>query len=126
MKSMQNTKFNLYENEEVKVQLVEYSKTTQKMCMAFIQFGRERLVSHRESSNQSLKKRLLQHYSRCHNEKLKAWINSSHQLWFGVEPVTNMGSIDAKERNRIKKYAPLTNELLRKRENQYGTNTSSI
>lgn len=79
-----------------------------------------------KAQNQSLKKRLLQHYSRCHNEKLKAWINSSHQLWFGVEPVTNMGSIDAKERNRIKKYAPLTNELLRKRENQYGTNTSSI
>ena len=50
-----------------------------------------------KAQNQSLKKRLLQHYSRCHNEKLKAWINSAHQLWFGVEPVTNMGSIDAKE-----------------------------
>tara|TARA_Y100001954_G_C15631776_1_gene513072 strand:- start:144 stop:491 length:348 start_codon:yes stop_codon:yes gene_type:complete len=79
-----------------------------------------------KAENQSLKKRLTQHYSRCHNEKLKAWINSSHQLWFGIEPVTNLEAIDAKERNRIKKYAPLTNELLRKRENQYGANNSSI
>ena len=73
-----------------------------------------------KAEKQSLRKRLLQHYNKSHNEKLSAWIKSSHPLWFSVETVSNLTSIDAKERNRIKMYAPLTNINLKKKESQYG------
>ena len=57
-----------------------------------------------KAEKQSIKTRIIQHYSRCHNEKLKAWINSTHKLWFAFEIITNLKSIDARERKRIKKY----------------------
>ncbi len=79
-----------------------------------------------QAKQQSLQSRLRQHYNGSHNEKLNAWIKSSHPLWFTVEPTNNIQGIDAKERNRIKKYAPLTNKLLLKKEYQYGHYSSSF
>ena len=79
-----------------------------------------------KAEKQSLRKRLLQHYHRSHNDKLSAWIKSSHPLWFSYEKVNNLTSIDAKERNRVKKYAPLTNINLRKKEYQYGDKSPSL
>ena len=79
-----------------------------------------------KAEKQSLRVLLLQHYHRSHNDQLNAWIKSSHQLWFTIEPVKNLNSIDAKERNRIKNYAPLTNVKLTKKENQYGNQLTSV
>ena len=79
-----------------------------------------------QAKHQSLQSRLRQHYNGSHNGKLNAWIKSSHPLWFCVEPTKNIQAIDAKERNRIKKYAPLTNKLLLKKEYQYGHYSSSF
>lgn len=70
---------------------------------------------------QSLRSRLIQHYTGSHNEKLAAWIGSSHPLFFAFEIVCNLSAINAKERNRIKSFAPITNKLLNKKEYQYGT-----
>ena len=63
---------------------------------------------------------MLQHYRGSHNNKLNAWIKSSHPLWISFETVSNLKSIDSKERNRIKRFAPLTNDKLKKKESQYG------
>ena len=73
-----------------------------------------------KATEQSLQARLLTHYRKSHNEKLNAWINSSTPLCFSFEAMKNIGSIDARERNRIKQFAPITNKLLLKKEHQYG------
>ena len=73
-----------------------------------------------QAKKQSLQARLLKHYDKSHNEKLNNWIRSSYPLWFTVEPIDNIDTIDAKERTRIKRYAPLTNLKLQKKEYQYG------
>ena len=79
-----------------------------------------------KAEHQSLRSRLIQHYTGSHNERLATWINSSHPLWFSTEIVKNMSAINAKERNRIKTFAPLANKLLKKKESQYGHTSSSI
>lgn len=73
-----------------------------------------------KTEKQSIKQRLLQHYTNSHNEKLYGWVQSSYTLWFSFETVSNVDSIDAKERNRVKRYAPVANKHLRKKEHQYG------
>jgi len=79
-----------------------------------------------KAEKQSIRERLLQHYAGSHNDKLDAWLASSHQLWFAYESVENISAINAKERNRIKNFAPLTNKVLQKKEYQYGLNSSCI
>lgn len=79
-----------------------------------------------QARNQSFRERLQQHYNGSHNEKLQAWIQSSHELWYTLESVENPTSIDAKERNRIKRLSPITNKQLRKKESQYGHKLTSL
>jgi excinuclease UvrABC nuclease subunit len=57
----------------------------------------------------TLNRRLHDHYLRSHNEHLRLWINSSCTLIFQYETVRNILAIPAKERNRIRQLAPLTN-----------------
>ena len=64
----------------------------------------------------SLRKRLYQHYLASHNDGLRMWIRSSHRLEFQYEVVSDASAISAKERNRIKQLAPLTNRRLLKKE----------
>jgi len=73
-----------------------------------------------KAEKQSLRQRLFQHYNSSHNDELNKWIVSSHKLWFMYETVQNPVAINAKERNRVKSFAPLTNKLLQKKEFQYG------
>lgn len=79
-----------------------------------------------KAEKQSLRQRLIQHYCSSHNDELHSWIASSHQLWFTYETVRNTKAINAKERNRIKTFAPLTNKVLQKRDFYNGVNTSSF
>jgi len=79
-----------------------------------------------KAEKQSIRSRLQQHYSGSHNDKLDKWIKSSHPLWFSYESVANKTAIDAKERNRIKRFAPITNKVLLKKEAQYGQHVTSI
>ena len=79
-----------------------------------------------KAEKQSLRQRLLQHYKTSHNNDLYNWIISSHQLWFSYETVSNKKSINAKERNRIKRFAPITNKVLQKKEFQYGVNSPCL
>jgi predicted GIY-YIG superfamily endonuclease len=62
-----------------------------------------------QAKKQSIKDRLLQHYSGSHNDYLALWIKSTHGLFFSVEFIKNPAAIDAKERINIKLFAPLTN-----------------
>ena len=79
-----------------------------------------------KAERQSLRKRLLQHYDNEQNEKLERWIKSSHQLWFSYQVLNDSAIINARERNYIKKFSPLTNKLLQKKEEQYGLHTTSV
>jgi excinuclease UvrABC nuclease subunit len=79
-----------------------------------------------KAEKQSLRKRLLQHYSGSHNDKLTLWLNSSHEKWFSVEIVKNTMMIDVKERQSIKWYAPISNVKLLKKGSQYDNIISRI
>lgn len=59
---------------------------------------------------QSLRKRLLQHYTNCHNASLSLWLNSSHNIHFQYDTVQNNDAIDTKERRLIRKLSPKTNK----------------
>ena len=78
------------------------------------------------AKEQSIRVRLRQHYSGSHNDILDSWIKSSHPLWFHYESVENKKAIEAKERIRIKRFAPIANKILLKKENQYGQLTTSV
>ena len=78
------------------------------------------------AKEQSLRSRLYQHYSGSHNDILDKWIKSSHPLWFFYESVANNNAIEAKERDRIKRFAPIANKVLLKKERQYGKLITSL
>jgi len=65
-----------------------------------------------KAEKMTLHDRLKAHYNGSHNEDLKLWIKSSNAIEFSYETAANTGAIPAKERNRIKTLAPLTNKLL--------------
>jgi len=79
-----------------------------------------------QAKRQGIRNRLVQHYNKSHNDDLTRWINSSVQLYFEYEIVSNKIAIDAKERNRIKQFSPLTNKLLLKKEFDNGIITCGV
>lgn len=59
--------------------------------------------------DQSIRKRLRQHYYNCHNAALKSWINSSAALFFKYSEVNDKFFIPVIEDQLIEKYRPETN-----------------
>lgn len=64
-----------------------------------------------KAERQSIRTRLMQHYSESHNKDLKLWFESSIPIEFMYEAVSYVNAIPAKERNRIREYVPITNVI---------------
>ena len=62
-----------------------------------------------KTENQSLQKRLLDHYRDCHNFKLKKWILSHIHLKFRFLVIRDVSQIDFLERALIQDLNPLCN-----------------
>lgn len=79
-----------------------------------------------KAEKQSIKKRLLQHYSGSHNQYLSMWIASTHTLWFDYNVINNIHAINMHEKRKILQLAPLTNVMLIKKEKKNGKYTPSL
>lgn len=68
-----------------------------------------------ETTKQSLQKRLLNHYLKCHNNCLKNWINSRFNIYFNFEAINDSIIIKEKEEYLIKFWDPVCNIKGRKK-----------
>jgi len=62
-----------------------------------------------ETTLQSIRQRLLDHYSHCHNYCLKNWIKSSFTLYFNYQVIESVELIKIKEDSLIKFWDPVCN-----------------
>ena len=62
-----------------------------------------------KTENQSLQKRLFDHYRDCHNFKLKKWILSDIRLRFRFVIVEDVSLIDRIEKRLINELSPVCN-----------------
>ena len=62
-----------------------------------------------KTEDQSLQKRLFDHYKNCHNSRLKNWILSHISLRFRFVVVSEVSKIDDLEKVLIKKLNPCCN-----------------
>ena len=59
----------------------------------------------------NIQKRLLQHYQKCHNPCLRAWIESDYSLEFTFFEVADKAQRHLREIHLIKNYDPCCNDI---------------
>ena len=64
-----------------------------------------------KAEQQTIGKRLLQHYANCKNPGLRTWIESSYDLYFRYLEIGNKLAISAIEKKLIVKLSPLANVI---------------
>jgi len=64
-----------------------------------------------KAEKQPIKKRLMQHWNGCHNDKLQMWIFAkSSELRITFKNIKDINKIHKYERFYIEKYQPITNK----------------